>query len=216
MRRLGTLAALAALCALLGAGGGATWAAFSGTTTNSGNRFTTAATFASCSAPGTTTLTADADTWVGEETPDSNYATQGRLSVIASSVGHDARALVRFPLPAVPSGCQVTSAELRLTATFTDPDRTIDVLRAASAWGEATATWNNRPGVEGTPASAPVGSGLRTWDVAAHVRAHYAGTNNGFVVKDADETGTAADPRQQYQSRDSLQGTPPQLVVTFG
>jgi hypothetical protein len=42
----------------------------------------------------------------------------------------------------------------------------------------------------------------------------YAGANNGFVVKDANEGSLLSAPEQIFSSREGA--NPPQLVLTFG
>ena len=55
------------------------------------------------------------------------------------------------------------------------------------------------------------GSGWREWSVAAIVQAMYSGTNNGFLISDANES---QDAEQQYYSREKGE-SPPQLVIKF-
>jgi hypothetical protein len=45
----------------------------------------------------------------------------------------------------------------------------------------------------------------------AHVQAMYAGSNNGFLIRDAVES---QDSEQQFHSREKSQ-SPPQLVIRF-
>lgn len=73
-----------------------------------------------------------------------NYGTDGVLKVETKS-GADAPAYVRFNLPAIPAGCQVTTAKLRLYAASyktglaawaMDP-RTLQAFRVAAPWTES-------------------------------------------------------------------------------
>lgn len=169
----------------------------------------------SCSSPGAATVQASADTLVYQGLPTSNFGTVSDLFVRSSS-NDNARTLVRFNLPALPSGCSVTGATLRLFSTSAVNGRTIEAYRAAASWTETGATWNNQPGTTGAAANSASGTGWRTWDVASHVQAMYSGANDGFVLRDQTENA-AANPQQTYQARE---GTPnsqdPELVITFG
>jgi hypothetical protein len=51
------------------------------------------------------------------------------------------------------------------------------------------------------------------WTVTDHVRSIYALGNNGFMVRDQDETG--GDAWQQFHSR-SVATNKPQLTVSWG
>lgn len=55
-----------------------------------------------------------------------------------------------------------------------------------------------------------------SWNVTAQVATMYSGTNDGFVVRDSDETSLTA-KLQTYQSREGiLDAQDPELEVTFG
>ena len=168
-----------------------------------------------CDGPGNQTVVASADTWVDENNPTQNFGGTGTLQVQSRNTSRNQRSLVRFALPAVPAGCSVTAATLRLYADSQIIGRTIDVHQAASAWDEGTVTWNTSPGATGTAVgSLTLGvAGWQEWTVTAQVIAQYT-SNNGFVVRDGTEEAVL--PLQQiYRSRES--GTNrPELVVSFG
>ena len=86
-----------------------------------------------CSNPVTHLVTSDADTYVAESQPTSNFGTDATVEV-TSHVSDNSRALVHFPLPAAGSGCSVTAAKLRLETTTFKGGLTYEVFRAASAW----------------------------------------------------------------------------------
>lgn len=52
------------------------------------------------------------------------------------------------------------------------------------------------------------------WNVLGIVQAQYAGANNGFLLRDASESGGGNE--QGLHSREKAPDNPPQLVVTFG
>jgi large repetitive protein len=172
------------------------------------------ATTVGCTSPGTQTLSASDDTRIAQATPTTNFGTQTALAVRSQSGGANIRTLVRFALPALPANCSVTVARLRLFATSASAGRSLQAFRAAATWSETGANWNNQPGTTGTAATAASGTGWREWTVTAHVAAQYAGSNNGFLLRDAAESnGTQV--TSMFNSSEAAASTP-QLVVTFG
>lgn len=157
------------------------------------------------------TAIAAADSWIGQNGPSVNHGTEATLKV-RSKWYANARALVRFTLPTIPAGCQVSSAKLRLFATSATPGRTLRVQALTSPWNETTVTWRDQPGTTAYAATATSGPGWVEWTVTTQVNAMYSGANNGLRVRDAAEDSTGAE--QNFASRDS--GTSkPQLTVTF-
>jgi hypothetical protein len=131
-----------------------------------------------------------------------------------AAVGANARAIYRFSLPAIPSGCRVTSAKLRLYATSYKTGRTLHALQLNGAWTEGGVTWSNQPPTTGAAATTTSGSGHREWTVTSQVEAMYApGANHRFLVKDGTENGTGLD--QVFHSREKGSDNPPRLVITF-
>lgn len=165
----------------------------------------------SCATPGVQpTLTADLTAYVRQDAPSLNYGGAPSMAVKSGS-GTAQRAFVQFTLPALGAGCTVTAATLRLSQSQTTEVRVIGVYQAAAAWGESTVTWANQPAQTGTAATSNSKIGWQEWAVAAHVQAHYSGTNNGFVVKD--ESESLGSVQQLYKAGGS---SPPELVVTWG
>lgn len=196
-----------AILALLAGGAGPTDAAFSSQTENSGSVFVAAASFC-----GEQTATASADTYLDQQSPGSNYGSATDLYV-RRHPNRNQRSLLRFPLPPIPDGCGVVGATLRLYAADAQAGQTLQAWAAASAWGEATATWGNQPGTTGSAATAPSGAGWVSFTVTAQVQGMYAGANHGFLVRDSTE-GSSPVRTQTFSSREGT--TPPELVVTFG
>jgi large repetitive protein len=159
------------------------------------------------------TLSSTGDSWVLSSSPSSNYATDSVAKVVSKS-GDNARALVRFTLPTIPAGCQVTSAQLRMFAGGSSAGRTLQAFRASGAWTETGVTWSNQPATAGAAATTASGSGWRQWSVRDQVTAMYAGTNHGFVIRDATENGGGSE--QQLHTKEKAPDNPPQLIVTFG
>jgi large repetitive protein len=166
-----------------------------------------------CSTPGTVTLGANADSWILQSSASSNYGQDSVLKVDTKS-GGNARALVRFNLPAIPSGCQVTDAKLRLYASSYKTGRTLQAIPLAAAWTEANVRWNNQPATTGTATTTASGSGYREWAVTAHVGGAYANGNFGWLIRDNAENGGGLE--QGFHSREKGTDNPPRLVITFG
>lgn len=200
-------------CVALGGGVGATYSAFADEASNSSNSFEAATTFG-CSNPGTQTVPADADSYVREDRANTNFGGATSLDVRSHDDDRNRRALVRFPLPAPPSRCTLTSATLRLNATAASGGRTIGVVRATSSWTEGGVTWNNQPSMTFTDAAITgSGTGWRQWGVTPLVESMYAGSNHGFLIGDASENSGSA-RRQTFSSREASTGRP-ELLITF-
>jgi CSLREA domain-containing protein len=171
----------------------------------------------SCTDPGTRTVSASADSWVDEHDPAKNFGTDQELKVRSATPGHAARsrALVRFDLPALPLGCDVQDATLRLEAGGGTDGRTLRVARLASGWTEGDVTWNNQPPTVVGVAVAASQVGTVEWAVTSQVQQLYsAPENQGFRIWDASENDT--DSEQSFYSREAGGNPPPQLLISFG
>jgi acid phosphatase type 7 len=96
----------------------------------------------------TTTVGADADSFVLSARPKANKG-----AVTSLRVRNDIEiTYIRFNVPALPTGHQVSGATLRVYAP--SPSRCalgVDVFRASNdTWGETTISWNNQPGPTGS------------------------------------------------------------------
>jgi large repetitive protein len=187
--------------------------AFTAATGDSGNDVTASPSF--CTTTGTT-LNPVGDTSGYQANPTTTYATYGDLGAISEN-GANARALLRFTLPSLPTGCTLTGATLRLYANRVAAGRTIQVHRVdpATSWTEAGTTWNTLPSVvAGTAVEIPSRStvGWMQWMVTGIVTSHYAGTNSGFLVRDKVDGATPG----QWQLFDSREkSNKPELVLTW-
>jgi hypothetical protein len=170
-----------------------------------------------CTSPGSQTVATNRDSYIDEANPNSNFGTDTALYVQSQSSSRNLRSLVYFPFPAIPTDCVLTGATLRLNATAADTGRTIGAYRAQAtpSWTETGVTWNNRPFFTGTgpAATGSSGTGWLEWDVTTQVGAMYAGTNNGFIVRDLAE-GASPAQTQTFSSREG--SNDPQLVLRFG
>ncbi|WP_162605917.1 right-handed parallel beta-helix repeat-containing protein [Jiangella aurantiaca] len=159
------------------------------------------------------TMTSVADAWIDQSSASSNKGGDSILKLMSKSGNANLRALVRFDLPAIPAGCVLDTAKLRLYAASTSgTQRTLQVFRLGGSWTENGVTWANAPQTSGSAATTTSGSGYREWNVATLVQAMYSsGSNHGFLIKDATE---GQDAEQQFHAREKGDNVP-QLVLTF-
>jgi hypothetical protein len=190
---------------------GGTFAAFSGTTANGPNSFSAASSFCSGS---TSTVNADADTYVKEDGATTNFGTDTTMTVKPDATKHR-RGLIHFALPTIPQYCVVTSATLTLNATAVAAGHSINIARAGASWTENAVTWNTQPGSAGTPVSAAVAVGNMTWTVTSFVKGMYSGSDYGFTIRDANDAAGSPNGQTTFVSREGASNTP-QLSVTFG
>jgi hypothetical protein len=168
-----------------------------------------------CANSDSASVAPSADSYVDQSSPNSNFGTSSDLFVRSASGNSNRRTLVRFSLPTIPAGCNLAGATLRLYSTSAINGRTIDLYRAATAWTENAVTWNNAPATAGMATSRASGTGVNVWDATAQVQAMYAGTNNGFVVRDQTES-SGSNPQQAYQAREQTPNTQdPELQVSW-
>src|SRR5918996_2005794 len=160
----------------------------------------------------TIALGAQADAWIDEDGAFGNKGSDSVLTV-RSAPDKNARALLRFPIPAAPAGCVVEFARLRVFAASGDPASRLEATRAAFAWSENLVTWSNQPVTVGSPATAWGGDGYVQWNVRSQVEDMLASANNGFVIRDAAESAEAGGD-QTFHSREKGD-EPPQLVIRF-
>ena len=193
----------------------ATSAAFTASTSDGSNQATAAASF--CAAPGSTTLTAAADSTGYEQSPTTTYGTSTSTGV-GSQAGANGRVVVRFTLPALGAHCDITAATLKLYANSPTAGATIDAYRAdptAPLWTEAGLTWNTLPAAAGSAVgSASLGAiGWQQWTVTSQVQTLYTTANNGFLLRDRTEGAATG----RWQIYDSDEGTnKPQLLISWG
>ncbi len=142
-------------------------------------------------------LPVQADTWINQALPSSNYGSDTQLSV-GRVTGNARHTLLKFDTSSLPSSVVVISAALELYSEINllQPDGTTDIWPDAiiSTWNENTVNWNTRPVTQAMgdlPKAYAVGW-LR-WDVTNLVRGWYSGTilNYGIQLR-LDPTGTGS------------------------
>jgi hypothetical protein len=188
-------------------------AGFWARTVNPASRFTAARAFGT-TCPAAVTLTPSHDTYVDQAEPEQPHGSATTL-VVRSGANANARSLLDFSLPPA-GGCAVTSATLRLYSTASTSGRTLEVLRAGSAWTDAAATWGTRPGPTGAAATlVTTAGGWQSADVTGEIEDIYAYGDDGLIVRDATE-GAEPAAGQSFGSSEAAAAEQPELVVTFG
>jgi hypothetical protein len=168
-----------------------------------------------CPSPGSSTVNPTADSWTDQNAPTQNNGTNADLKVKAKSATEARRTFLKFTLATIPSQCALSTAILRLNSNTAQGTRTLDVYRASASWTEAGVTWNNQPGLAGSPASLTIsGTGYKEWNVLSLVQNQYSGSNDGFVVKDSVEDSSGTTFEQKFDPRENATNRP-ELVITW-
>jgi hypothetical protein len=102
-------------------------------------------------APEVLTVLPTADTYFNSGEPTTARGTSG--SLVSNRSSTESYSVMRFVIPAAPSGKTLVSAQLRLTTNSDSASTTVDnhVIRIGSdSWTESTQTWNTRSTATGT------------------------------------------------------------------
>jgi len=142
-------------------------------------------------------LPVQADTWINQALPSSNYGSDTQLSV-GRVTGNARHTLLKFDTSSLPSSLVVISASLELYSAINllQPDGATDIWPDAiiSTWNENTVNWNTRPVTQamGDLPKAYAVDWLR-WDVTNIVRGWFSGTilNYGIQLR-LDPTGASS------------------------
>ena len=100
------------------------------------------------------TLTAVADTYIYDQSPESNYGTEATILLNNRTQNPTAsravlRGLLRFDLSAIPTEATVLSAALDFVQD-NDNSGLVDIVEATDSWDETTATWDNSSALFGS------------------------------------------------------------------
>ncbi|MDO6440946.1 VCBS domain-containing protein [Marinobacter sp. 2_MG-2023] len=169
----------------------------------------------------TETLNPSQDTYVDDNSDETNYGSSQFLIVDKSGGGvGDQRTLVQFDLSTIPAGSTITSATLYLTAVDITGSLTVSAYQVTEAWVGNTVTYDTQPGHENGASSGfnawagqivdgqPVD---HDWDITSLVQAWVDGTASNYgVLLGSEESG---DEQVQYYSSES--GNSPRLEVIY-
>ncbi|MBU0638745.1 MAG: DNRLRE domain-containing protein [Planctomycetes bacterium] len=169
------------------------------------------------------------DACVDQWAPSTNF---GKIAYLRVSNGYgsggqyrwEKRALLWFDLSSIPQGSQIQRAELYLYYCGywdTNPGgRTLGCYRNKQAWGETSATWNNKPShVSSVTAYSTVPSryGWMAWWVTNDVQfmVDKQVSNYGWTIKDNKYWGKSNIPVTLFYSREINSSFRPCLSVTY-
>jgi hypothetical protein len=141
--------------------------------------------------PGDTVIISpEADTYVWDANPSTNYGTDTKLLVKEGSAGFDRISYLRFPVSSL--GGTASSAMLKLTVVGIGGEgsgnRPVEVRQLCNDdyWSETEMTWNNRPSTTGTliatiPDAGTVGQTYSV-DVTDYINAESGGDGKASLV----------------------------------
>lgn len=222
-RRLRMLGRVQLTCAAIAVGVAATASvAYAATFSVSSARLTTSS-VATTIGETTCSLTATDDATLDRAAQGTNFGNLATLSVRAQNGNNQRRSIARFDVAScsIPAGALVRSASLRLTVTTAPGStRNYGVHRVTGSWVESTVTYSSQPAFNAT-ATATVATGAAptslSWSVLSDVSAFVAGTatNNGWLVKDANEGANPAVQTIFASSENATTANRPQLVIGY-
>jgi hypothetical protein len=132
-------------------------------------------------AAGSTTVNfgADADTYVSQSSPTSNYATNNQLQVVGGSSSAK-QAFLRFTVSSLPVGATISSAKLRLYVTNDSTSGGVFNRITSTNWAE-NSTWNTKPAIDG-PQLATLGAVAVNTFYEVDVTTAISGNSTFFTV----------------------------------
>ena len=149
---------------------------------------------------GVVTLTAVADAYIDDDEDDTNYGSAGHL-VIVDDADVDVALVKPTDLGGIPVGATVMHAELVLASSVAGSPITVSAV--ASAWDEATVTWNTRPSAATTLATHPVVLGANAIAITAIAQAWVdAGVAEGVQLAPTGEAETVLASRESSAAND--------------
>jgi hypothetical protein len=174
-----------------------------------------------------------ADTYADAGTPRQNYGSA--LSLTAAEIQpfetasygpfwtrQRMHAYVKYPLPAVPPGCSLSQATLRISPRFRDyvlvvspvvggiTPRPIYIAPAASNWKESSLTWKRQPGSKGPEVKITVPGEMLTdrWTVTPAIAALYVSGNTGLEIFARDPQVWYSPNSREYRAKYGKVGIP--------
>jgi hypothetical protein len=160
-----------------------------------------------------TNLAPQADAFVRNGTPTSNYGSNATLEVKLGSASTTREAYLRFGLAGLTGA--LSAAQLRLTPIETYSPGTHGVAPVTNdAWGELTVNWNNRPDSGLAPVATfdPVADSVSVADLTS--LAAQALAADGLLSLRLYATNATGDGLVSYGAREGAPATAPALLVT--
>jgi len=172
--------------------------------------------------PTTTISPPTDDSFVAEDSPDSNYGSSTYLAITDRDTAI-ARVFIRFDLSSIPSGATIDLAKVRLyyyNYSYTDPvNKETLIYRVTGSWSESSITWNNQPSYASDFTSStnmPSSYGWVEWTVTDDVQGMVDGTydNYGWCIRFYNET-LSTDYSYVYFYSKEYDGYDPELYVEY-
>jgi hypothetical protein len=92
-------------------------------------------------------IPAEADSYVREASPDTNFGSNDFLYVGTEAFSFQYSSYIRFDISSIPENAHILSASLSVEGGYGgDAGLGYSVHKVTSQWGEMNITWNNRPG----------------------------------------------------------------------
>ncbi|MFD8320787.1 polysaccharide lyase family 8 super-sandwich domain-containing protein [Kitasatospora purpeofusca] len=146
---------------------------------------------------------------------DTNYGGDSQIVVKNSTTGYTRRGLLAFDISTVTATPKRAVLWVNgRTDETTDTQATLTAYGVTATWSEGSVTWNNRPALAGSLASAPVGD-VADWipfDVTSHIAARRAAGATTVTVGLAQD---AADPLVTLTPRTGTAGDRPLLEILY-
>ena len=178
----------------------------------------------------TVNISADKDTWVMDEDPDTNAGVyEPECLVVEYCPGAEcfdwgnARTLISFDLSSIPPGATINSATVHMAivgGTEIYWTGTYNIHRLMDDWDESAVTWNTQPPYDPVLTGSTVISDTNPtdwveWDVTSDVGDFVGGTSNyGWLLK-LDPESDPNWPGIWCDSSETTTGLPPYLEVTY-
>ena len=207
----------------LGASVGATSSAFSAQTSNGGNVFEAAASFA----PLTCTLTPSADTYAAQD-DGSQFGSATSLHVqsyetvfLVLPTPRNRRSFVKFDLSScsIPAAAEVVSATLSVfLSSAPNQNRTWNIARITGSWVEDNVDWPGPAATVSTSLTTGTTSNVTlSADVTSNVASFVSGSqpNHGWLFSDSSED-SSNQRNGQFRSREhATVSQRPTLVIAY-
>jgi hypothetical protein len=166
---------------------------------------------------------ANADSYVQQQTPSSNFGTATTMHVRSASGSGNRRSFVQLVLGpcSIPGNALIVTANLKLFMHAAPAvSRTYAAHRVNGTWTESGITWTNQPAVAAS-ATASVATGTTsnvtlTWNVTSDVQAFVDGTSNyGWRIADTVENSATARIGQFRTAEHGTASQRPILEITY-
>ena len=161
------------------------------------------------------TISPNADTYVSEESPNSNFGSSATIYIGGGYIGMRHRGLFKFDLSSIPAGSVIISAVLKVywSVRWANDEDVGCYAVSSDSWNELSVTWNNQPAHGDLLDTVPSGQwGWNSWTVTTFVQQEFEGNKiASFKLMYYPETTLGW---REYRSREASSKRP-YLSVTY-